>query len=519
MKTSGSGPSAMRAASEGLAHGARSVDCAARSSLLAIAREAMVERGLRSDFSAAAREQAADFVAPAEASGVRDLRDLLWTSIDNDESRDLDQLTVAEPLAGGRVRILVAIADVDALVRKGSALDTHAAHNTTSVYTPAAIFPMLPERLSTDLTSLNEDQDRLAVVTAMVFETDGTLVGAEIFRAHVRNRARLAYRSVAAWFDGNAHAPARIGQTPGLAENLWLQEQIAQQLIKLRHRNGALTLETTEAKPVFVGGELAELRAERKNRAAQLIEDLMIATNGVAARYLEAQGFPSIRRVLREPARWLRIVDVAAELGESLPSLPDPVALEAFLIRRRAAAPEKFAELSLSIIKLIGGGEYAVDVPGAEAPGHFGLALKDYTHSTAPNRRFPDLVTQRLLKAALAGRPAPYSIAELSALAAHCTAREDAASKVERRVLKSAAALLLCERIGEQFDAIVTGAASKGTWVRIDYPPIEGRLGSGFIGLDVGTRLRVQLQSIDVERGHIDFVPLASNHPLGLAGR
>jgi len=506
MKTSGSGPSARRAASGGVATGARQTRCAPRSSLNAIAREAMLERGLQADFTPAAQHELAALSGPAEAPGVRDLRELLWSSIDNDESRDLDQITVAEALADGRVRILVAIADVDALVRKGSALDVHAADNTTSVYTPAAIFPMLPERLSTDLTSLNEDDDRLALVTDMVFDGAGALVEEQIYRARVRNRAKLAYRSVAAWLDGGADVPARINETPGLGANLRLQDKVAQQLVTRRHANGALTLETAEAKPVFAGDELADIRAERKNRAAQLIEDFMIVTNGVAARTLEARKFPSLRRVLREPERWLRIVDVAAELGEPLPSKPDAVALEAFLIRRRAAAPEKFADLSLTIIKLIGRGEYAVDLPGGKAPGHFGLALRDYTHSTAPNRRFPDLVTQRLLKAALADAPLPYTVAELTQLATHCTEREGAATKVERRVMKSAAALLLCDRIGEQFDAIVTGAAAKGTWVRIGHPPVEGRLVGGFAGVDVGTRLRVELQSVNVQRGYIDFV-------------
>ena len=515
MKTSGSGPGAMRAASEDVAHGARQTHCAARANLQVIAREAMLERGFQPDFTSAAQNQLAVLsgsAEAAEATDVRDLRELLWSSIDNDESRDLDQITVAQALTDGHVRILVAIADVDALVPKGSELDAHAADNTTSVYTPAAIFPMLPERLSTDLTSLNEDHDRLALVTEMVFDAAGALVEEQIYRARVRNHAKLAYRSVATWLDGGAEAPARINETPGLGANLRLQDKVAQQLVKRRHANGALTLEAAEARPVFAGDELVDIRTERTNRAAQLIEDFMIVTNGVAARSLKARKFPSLRRALREPERWPRIVDVAAELGEALPSTPDAIALEAFLIRRRASAPEEFSDLSLTIIKLMGRGEYAVDLPGGKAPGHFGLALRDYTHSTAPNRRFPDLVTQRLLKAALADAPVPYTIAELTQLATHCSEREGAATKVERRVMKSAAALLLCDRIGEQFDAIVTGAAPKGTWVRGVHPPVEGRLVSGFAGVDVGTRLRVELQRVDVQRGYIDFiaVPRAS---------
>jgi exoribonuclease-2 len=399
----------------------------------------------------------------------------------------------------------VAVADVDALVRRDSAIDRHASNNTTSVYTPAAVFAMLPEALSTDLTSLNEDQDRLALVADMVFSADGALVASELYRARVRNHAQLAYRRVASWLDGQGEAPPRVQSLPGFDENLRLQDRVAQQLVARRHRHGALSLETIEAKAVFDGDALSDLDSARKNRATQLIEDFMIAANGVTATYLESKGFPSIRRVLRSPERWERIVALASGVGDRLPDTPDAAALEAFLARRRAADPDRFPDLSLSVVKLIGRGEYAVDLPGADPPGHFGLAVKDYTHSTAPNRRFPDLITQRLLKAAVAGAPLPYTIPELTALAAHCTARENDASKVERRVRKSAAALLLSGRIGASFDAIVTGASSKGTWVRIDQPPIEGRVERGFQGLDVGDRVRVTLLRTDVERGFIDF--------------
>ena len=479
-----------------------------RSTLAAIARRAMIERGLEPDFTPAEQQELAAIGGPAGATdGVRDLRDRLWASIDNDDSRDLDQLTVAESLAGGRIRLLVAVADVDALVRKGTALDGHASRNTTSVYTAAAIFPMLPEALSTDLTSLNEDQDRIAVVADMVFEADGSLTASEIYRARVRNRGKLAYHSVAAWLAGTGPAPQRILENPGLAANLHLQDRLAQQLVDLRHRHGALSLETIEAHVVFQGDALADLAVDRKNRATQLIEDFMIAANGVTATFLAAKKFPSLRRVLRSPERWARIAQLAAESGDRLPGTPDAVALEAFLTRRRTADPQKFPDLSLAVVKLIGRGEYALDLPGGEPPGHFGLAVKDYTHSTAPNRRFPDLVTQRLLKAALAGAPLPYSIPELTDLAQRCTEREDAAAKVERRVRKSAAALLLSGRTGEQFDAIVTGASEKGTWVRLLQPPVEGKLTSGFAGLDVGTGLRVQLLHTDVERGFVDFAP------------
>ena len=379
-----------------------------RATLAAIARQAMIERGLEPDFPLAAQQELAAIAGPAKATeNVRDLRDRLLVSIDNDNSRDLDQLTVAESLAGGQVRILVAVADVDALVRKGSALDGHAAHNTTSVYTPAAIFPMLPEVLSTNLTSLNEDQDRIAIVADMVFKEDGSFATSELYRAQVHNRAKLAYNSVAAWLTGTGPAPKRIAEVLGLDENLRLQDRFALRLTGLRHHHGALSLETLEAQAIFAGDALSTLELDQTNRATQLIEEFMVAANAVTAIYLAAKKFPSLRRVLRDPERWARIVQLAAELGEKLPAAPDAVALEGFLTHRRNAAPEKFADLSLSVIKLIGRGEYALDLPGGEAPGHFALAVKDYTHSTAPNRRFPDLITQRLLKAALAGAPLP----------------------------------------------------------------------------------------------------------------
>ena len=478
-----------------------------RACLASIARKAMMDRKLEPDFSQAAQHEAAGIRGPAaEEEGMRDLRGLLWASIDNDDSRDLDQLTVAEPLAGGRVRILVAVADVDALVARGSALDGHAAHNTTSVYTPAVIFPMLPETLSTNLTSLNEDQDRIAMVADMVFDADASLVESELYRAQVHNRAKLAYRSVAAWLDGQGAAPQRVRDTAGLDENLRLQDRVAQKLAEVRHRHGALSLETIEARAAFKGDAVSGLEVERKNRAKQLIEDFMIATNGVTAAYLESKKLPSLRRVLRSPERWERIMRVAEQYGEHLPGEPDAAALENFLCQRRKAAPENFPDLSLTIVKLVGRGEYAVEIPGGATPGHFGLAVRDYSHSTAPNRRFPDVITQRLLKSALVGAPMPYTVAELNDLAEHCTEKEDDATKVERQVRKSAAALLLSDRNGEQFDAIVTGASVNGTWVRVFNPPVEGRLDGSTGGLDVGDRIRVKLVSTNVQRGFIDFV-------------
>ncbi len=475
-----------------------------------IARRVMQERGLLPDFSDAALAELGTLTAPAalvpeERASVRDLRGSLWCSIDNDDSLDLDQLTVAESLPDGKARVRVAIADVDALVKQAGAIDAHAAHNTTSVYTAAQIFPMLPEKLSTGLTSLNLEQDRLAVVFDMTVAEDGSVEDSEVFRALVSSKAKLAYNSVAAWLDGTGQEPAGIAAVAGLAENLRLQDRVAKALQHNRHARGALSLETIEAKPIFEDDLVAGIEFEERNRAKGIIEDFMIAANGVAARFLEAAGSPSVRRVVRTPKRWDRIAEIAAEFGVRLPGAPDPVALEGFLTKARAKDPLRFPDLSLTVIKLMGPGEYVAEVPGERTEGHFGLAVKDYGHSTAPNRRFSDLMTQRLLKAVLAGRPSPYSPDELSELAFHCTEQEDAANKVERQVGKSAAALFLRSRVGQQFDGMVTGAAAKGTWVRLLQVPVEGRVVAGFKGLDVGHRVRVQLVGVDVDRGYIDF--------------
>ena len=467
----------------------------------------MMERGFFPDFSPQAIAELDGIHGPATRSeeSTRDLRNLLWCSIDNDDSRDLDQLTVAEAMPNGAAKVLVAIADVDAVVKKQSVLDDHARQNTTSVYTVAETFPMLPEKLSTDITSLNYESDRLAIVIEMVLAGDGSLQSSDLYGAIVRNRAKLAYNSVAAWLEGNGPMPQGIGTVKGLDENLRLQDHVAQKLKALRHLHGALDLETIEARPVFDGDELKDLEAEKKNRAKEIIEDFMIAANGITARYLASKKSTSLRRVIRIPKRWDRIIELAAERGSTLPKEPDSKALGQFLVSAKAADPLRFPDLSLSVVKLMGAGEYVVQLPGGSVAGHFGLAVKDYTHSTAPNRRYPDLITQRLLKAAMAGGSLPYKNDELESLAKHCTEEEDAAKKVERQVTKSAAAILLESRIGEQFDAIVTGASDKGTWVRLLHPPIEGRLESGFEGMDVGHGLRVQLVRTDVERGYIDF--------------
>jgi VacB/RNase II family 3'-5' exoribonuclease len=485
-----------------------------RNRLAAIARSAMQVRGLLPEFSPAVVAElntvakAGTATLPQPGDGIRDLRELPWASIDNDDSRDLDQLSVAGRTASGASAILVAVADVDALVKRGSAIDGHARTNTTSVYTAGGIFPMLPEQLSTDLTSLGEGEDRLAIVIEMAMGEDGSVQESTVYRALVRNHVKLAYNALAAWLEGGTmppHLQSMLPTVPGLEQQLRTQDRVAQSMRGLRHEHGALSLQTPEARPVFKGDELADLQTEAPNRAKELIEEFMVAANGATARFLEARHFSSLRRVLHSPQRWERITALAAALGERLPSEPSAKALDAFLMKRRAANPSSFPDLSLSVVKLLGRGEYAIELPGQKAEGHFGLSVQDYTHSTAPNRRFPDLVTQRLIKAALAGAPVPYSNDELKELALHCTAQEDNAAKVERQVRKSAAALLLAPRLGEHFDAIVTGASDKGTWVRIAHPATEGKLVNGIKGLDVGDRVQVKLLHIDVERGFIDF--------------
>ena len=467
----------------------------------------MLQRGLLPYFSHEALAELDKIQLPPtiESAKAYDLRELLWSSIDNDDSLDLDQLTVAEAMSGDRIKIRVAVADVDSLVKKGSAIDRQARHNTTSVYTPGQIFPMLPERLSTNLTSLNLNEDRPAIVVEMVIDPDGSVQDSDIYRAIVRNHAKLAYDRIAPWLEGSADMPLEIAAVNGLPENLRLQDHAAQTMKNHRHIKGALCLETLELKPVFEGDSILELQVDEKNRAKDIIEDFVIAANGATIRYLASKKFPSIRRVLQTPKRWERIVEIAAQYGFKLPKNPDSKSLELFLRMEKKANPLRFPDLSLAVIKLLGSGEYIAEFPSESPAGHFGLAVKDYAHSTAPNRRYPDLITQRLLKAAIHGQPVPYSKEELDELAAHCTKQEDAAAKVERQAGKSAAGFLLRSRIGEQFDAIVTGASMKCTWVRLLGIPIEGMLKTGFKGIDVGDQIRVQLLSVDVEQGFIDF--------------
>jgi exoribonuclease-2 len=482
-------------------------DASDRARLRQIAVRAMRERGLDPAFPPHALAQVGAIGGPPATTDepTRDLRALRWFSIDNDDSRDLDQLSVAERLPNGDVKVLVAIADVDAAVDKGSPVDRHAALNTTSVYTPAVIFPMLPERLSTDLTSLNEHEDRLAVIVEFTANPAGVVKASDLYGGRVRNQAKLTYNAVGAWLAGDAALPDAAAAVDGIDEQLRMQDRVAQALNRVRHERGALEFYSGDVQHVFDGDHLREVQPRLPNRAQSLIENLMIAANSVTAAFLDARGFPSLRRVVKSPERWDRIRALAAESGDTLPQAADSAALAEFLEKRRAANPEAFPDLSRTVIRLLGSGEYVVDPPGAEPPGHFGLAVRDYTHSTAPNRRYPDLVTQRLVKAALAGHRCPYSIDELDEVAAHCTRQEDAANKVERQVRKAAAALVLSTRIGDRIDAIVTGASSKGTWVRVGTPPIEGKLVRGDHGLDVGDSLSVRLVRIDVDRGFIDF--------------
>ncbi len=468
----------------------------------------MQQRGFQPDFPPEVPQQLAGLKAhpPQIAAGgdVRDLRSLLWSSIDNDTSRDLDQIEVAERLPNGNVKVMIGIADVDAFVAKGTPMDLHAARETTTVYAGVRNFPMLPEELSTGATSLLENQDLFSVI--IEFEVDGTGIvkSSNVYRAIVRNKAQLQYNSVGAWLEGTAPAPPKVAASAELQAQLKLQDEVAQKLKVHRFQNGALSLDTDELRPLMLNEQVVDVVKQQKNRATELIEDFMVAANGVVARMLEKVS--SLRRIVRTPERWDRIVQLAATKGEKLPAQPDSKALNDFLLRRKAADPDHFADVSLGVIKLIGPGEYVLERAGEPAPGHFGLAVQDYTHSTAPNRRFPDIVTQRQIKAMLAGKPNPYSDAELTAIAANCTQKENSAKKVEREMAKRLAAVAIQNRIGEVFDALVTGASDKGTFVRVQQPHVEGMLVQGEQGLDVGDKLRVKLVRADAQKGFIDFV-------------
>ena len=481
-----------------------------RADLARIAAKAMVDRGLAAEFSTRAIDQLAGLekLSKEVVSDIRDLRQLLWCSIDNEESRDLDQLTVCEILQNGAIKVLVAIADVDTLVKKASPIDDHAQKNTTSVYTAARIFPMLPELLSTDLTSLNPHVDRLSMVTELVFDADATISSSTIYRARVHNQCKLAYDDAAAWLDGKGDIPAGVRAIPGMDAQIRTQDAVSQKLRKRRFEQGALEFRTIQSRTIFSGDQVVDVEQQQPNRARQLIEELMLATNGVTARFLASKGYSALCRVVRSPERWLKIVEVAKDLGDELPVEPDSKALEKFLRKRRDADPIRFPDLSLVVVKLMGAGEYALQLAGAAPVGHFGLAVREYSHATAPNRRFADLITQRMLKAAIVSAPAPYTDEELDALATHCNEQGSDANKVERQVRKSEAALVLQTRIGDVFDGIVTSASSKGVWVRIFHPPVDGRLSGPGAAPHIGKKVKVKLTLADVERGFIDFEEL-----------
>ena len=476
--------------------------------LVAAAHTAMIEHGFQPDFPAGTEAEIAEIktqISPAVADGVADLRNLLWSSIDNDTSKDLDQIEWAEQLPDGRIRILVGVADVDARVKRGTVIDAHAEFETTSVYTGVTVFPMLPTELSEGISSLNESEDRAAVVIEFTLDPGGCTSGGKAYRALVRNRAQLAYPSVGSWLEGKSGPPAKVAANAELAAQLKLQDKAAQQLVGCRFQHGALDLETIETRPVTLADQVVDIARLEKNRATSLIEEFMVAANGVIARTFESAGVASIRRIVRTPKRWDRMVELASAKGYTLPAEPDSKALNNLLLAEKQKDPDHFPDLSLAVVKLMGPGEYVLVRPNEPSPGHFGLAVQDYTHSTAPNRRFPDVVTQRLLKALFCHSPQPYSSDQLNAIAQRCTQMEDAARKVEREMQKRIAAVVLHPHIGQSYPAIVTGVNNYGIFVRTLAPHVDGKLVSGGKGLDVGDRVTVKLVATDPQRGFIDF--------------
>jgi VacB/RNase II family 3'-5' exoribonuclease len=479
--------------------------------LAAAAHAAMIEHGFDPDFPAGtdAEIDAIKANSKVSADGVKDLRSLLWSSIDNDTSKDLDQIEWAEQLADGHIRVLIGVADVDSRVARGTVLDTHARSETTSVYTGVRVFPMLPTELSEGITSLNENEDRAALVIEYAVDPSGAVSGGAAYRALVRNRAQLAYNGVGAWLEGSGPAPEKVAANAELAAQLKLQDQAAQRMMGSRFQHGALDLETIETRPVMLADEAVDITRQKKNRATSLIEEFMVAANGVIAKTFDDAGVASLRRIVRTPKRWDRIVEVANGLGTKLPAEPDSKALNDFLLAQKQKDPDHFPDLSLAVVKLMGPGEYVLVKPNEVSPGHFGLAVQDYTHSTAPNRRFPDVVTQRLMKALLAKASQPYSEGDLNAIAQRCTQMEDAARKVEREMQKRIAAVVLRPRIGQTFHGIITGVNNYGTFVRTLDPHVEGMVVNagkpGSKGLDVGDRVTVKLVSTDPTRGFIDF--------------
>ena len=475
------------------------------------AHRAMLDNGFEPEFSDAVYgqlRQIADRGQPSRGLDVQDLRHLLWSSIDNRTSRDLDQVEWAERLENGDIRVLVGIADVDAVVAKGTPIDAHAAHNTVTVYTESKIFPMLPEQLSTDMTSLNQGEDRLAVVADMTVKANGDVPESKFFRAFIHNHAKFSYEEIGEWLDGEGDMPDELQRSPELKAQVELQREAAKRLAAYREDKGALEFESIESSAVVEDGEIKGLISVRSSSAKKLIENFMVAANVEMAEFLEAKSFASLRRVVKEPQRWDGIRRIASEYGENLPEMPDQPSLASFLNKRRIADPEHFPDLSLSIVKLIGSGEYVVERQGEDSGGHFGLAVRDYAHSTAPNRRFTDIVVQRLVKAVISDQPQPYSNEELDAIAEHCNLQEKSARKVERKMRKVVAATVMQRHVGEDFEAIVTGITASGTFARILRPPVDGRIERGERGLEVGEKVNVRLVSADPRTGFIDFAAI-----------
>jgi exoribonuclease R len=496
--------------------------------------EELHEAGFKPEFGRDVQEQVSeierDIAHWGDAKSAADLRGLGWSSIDNDTSKDLDQIEVAERVPTG-IRLHIAIGDVAAAVEKGSPIDEHAQNQTQTIYTAVKNFPMLPLELSAGLTSLNENEDRLAILMSFTVASNGELLDETVSRSWVRNRAQLAYSRVGPWLDAGGNDPKNVVnlrsdsarehdsdeaastrmdgdrnlRADWLAEQLKLQDEATEALHRTRIAAGALDFHKAEAEPVLMDGHIASVHEVTQNRAMHLIEDLMVAANGVMARALRKGGRSGLQRVVKTPERWNRIVALAQRTGRTLPEQPDSVELNKFLQAQRESDPDHYPDLAVAVIKLMGPGEYMLMRADDDPTGHFGLAARDYTHSTAPNRRFPDLVTQRILHAMMDDAPPPYTDGELAAIAQHCNEADKALRKIERRMQKRVAAVAMSGHVGEDFKAVVTGSSDKGVYARVIEPPFEGRVVEGEYGLDVGDVVRVKLIHTDPARAFIDL--------------